>query len=103
MNGVNQDAVLRARMLLLTTDRRVLRGPNALSVYRLLTTVAPEVYGSKLAYVLVEAAGSPTVRELPDARRALLDEAVAVAEALEPRNPFRAKVLARALAARRAL
>ncbi|AUY53866.1 hypothetical protein EH183_00960 [Streptomyces sp. CB01881] len=100
---MNQDAVLRARMLLLTTDRRVLRGPNALSVYRLLTAVAPEVYGSKLAYVLVEAAGSPAVRELPDARWALLEEAVAVAEALEPRNPFRAKVLARALAARRAL
>ncbi|MFJ3788716.1 hypothetical protein [Kitasatospora sp. NPDC090091] len=97
---VNQDAVLRARMVLMSTDRRVLRGPNALGVYRLLTSVAPEVYGSKLAYVLVEAAGSPALRDLPQARTALLDEAVAVAQALEERNPFRAKVLARALAAR---
>ncbi|WP_395292619.1 hypothetical protein ACF9IK_02735 [Kitasatospora hibisci] len=97
---VNQDAVLRARMLLMSTDRRVFRGPDALGVYRLLTSVAPEVYGSKLAYVLVEAAGSPVLRDLPRARTALLDEAVAVARALEERNPFRAKVLARALAAR---
>jgi hypothetical protein len=40
------------------------------------------------------------VREVPGRRLALLDEAVAVATALDRANPFRAKVLERALAAR---
>ena len=43
---------------------------------------------------------SPLVRELPERRLALLDEAVEVAKALGTANPYRAKMLARALAAR---
>ncbi|MGW6916388.1 hypothetical protein ACWGB8_21565 [Kitasatospora sp. NPDC054939] len=99
---VDQDAVLRARMLLLSTDRRVLRGPRGLWVYRLLTQVSPEVYGSRLARVLVDATLFPEVRTSPQARLALLDEAVAVARALDGGNPYRARVLALALAAREA-
>ncbi|GAA1401800.1 hypothetical protein GCM10009639_44610 [Kitasatospora putterlickiae] len=99
---MNQDAVLRARTLLLSTDRRVLRGPRGLWAYRLLTRVSPEVYGSKLARVLVDATGFPEVSGLPEARLALLEEAVATARALDPRNPFRDRVLALALAAREA-
>ncbi|WP_406193775.1 hypothetical protein OH807_03575 [Kitasatospora sp. NBC_01560] len=97
MNGLNQDAVLRARVMLLSSNQRVLRGPKALPVYRLLTAVEPEVYGSKPAHVLTGAAAAPAL--LPQERRALLEEAVAVAQALQPGNPYRAKVLARALAA----
>ncbi|MER5475025.1 hypothetical protein [Streptomyces sp. NPDC002685] len=93
--------VLRARVLLLSANRRVVRGTEGLWIYRLLTQVEPEAYGSKLAYVLVEASDSPLVRELPEQRLALLDEAVAVASALGASNPYRAKVLARALAAKR--
>ncbi|MFE7562737.1 hypothetical protein [Kitasatospora sp. NPDC057500] len=99
---MNQDAVLRARMLLLSTDRRVLRGPRGLWAYRVLTQVSPEVYGSKLARVLVEATRFPEVGGLPKARLALLEEAVATALALDPRNPYRDQVLTLALAAREA-
>ncbi|MEU3793835.1 hypothetical protein AB0F07_29175 [Streptomyces fructofermentans] len=98
---MDQDMVMRARVKLLSANRRVVRGTEGLRIYRLLTQVAPEVYGSKLAYVLVEeATTSPLVRELPEQRLALLDEAVTVATALAAANPFRGKVLARALAAR---
>ncbi|MEW5542365.1 hypothetical protein AB1339_32530 [Streptomyces cyaneofuscatus] len=100
---MNQDMVLRAKVKLLSANRRVVRGVEGLWIYRLLTQVEPEVYGSKLAYVLVEASASPLVRELPGQRLALLDEAVAVATALRAANPYRAKVLVRALATRREL
>ncbi|MFJ3309531.1 hypothetical protein ACIPSA_42140 [Streptomyces sp. NPDC086549] len=96
---MDQDLVVMARVKLLSANRRVVRGVEGLWIYRLLTQVEPEVYGSKLAYVLVEASASPLVRELPERRLALLDEAVAVATALGTANPYRAKVLARALAA----
>ncbi|MFE6871796.1 hypothetical protein ACFVFS_35295 [Kitasatospora sp. NPDC057692] len=99
---MNQDAVLRARMLLLGTDRRVLRGPRGLWAYRLLTQVSPEAYGSKLARVLVDATRLPEVSGLPQARLALLEEAIATARALDAGNPYRERVLALALAAREA-
>lgn len=98
---MDRDMVVLARVKLLSANRRVVRGVEGLWIYRLLTQVEPEVYGSKLAYVLVEASASPLVRELPERRLALLDEAVTVATALDAGNPYRAKVLARALAARR--
>ncbi|MEU3520593.1 hypothetical protein ABZ770_35955 [Streptomyces sp. NPDC006654] len=98
---MDQDMVVRARVQLLSANRRVVRGTEGLRIYRLLTRVEPEVYGSKLAYVLVEASMSALVRELPEQRLALLDEAVAVASALGAAHPYRDKVLARARAARR--
>ncbi|MFE6826268.1 hypothetical protein [Streptomyces sp. NPDC057690] len=98
---MDQDMVVLARVRLLSANRRVVRGAEGLWIYRVLARVEPEAYGSKLAYVLVEASASPLVRELPDRRLALLDEAVEVAKALGTSNPYRAKMLARALAARR--
>ncbi|MFJ3235718.1 hypothetical protein [Streptomyces sp. NPDC086787] len=97
---MDQDMVVQARVRLLSANRRVVRGAEGLWLYRLLTQVEPETYGSKLAYVLVEASASPLVRELPERRLALLDEAVEVAKALGTSNPYRARMLARALAAR---
>ncbi|MDX3548544.1 hypothetical protein [Streptomyces europaeiscabiei] len=97
---MDQDMVVLARVRLLSANRRVVRGAEGLWIYRLLTRVEPETYGSKLAYVLVEASASPLVRELSERRLALLDEAVQVAKALGTSNPYRAKMLARALAAR---
>ncbi|MFJ9907855.1 hypothetical protein ACIRVK_34065 [Streptomyces sp. NPDC101152] len=88
---------------LLSANQRVVRGVAGLGIYRLLTQVEPEVYGSKLAYVLVEAGASPTVWRLPEQRLALLDEAVAVASALDAANPYRSKVLTKAFEARREL
>ncbi|MEU5279408.1 hypothetical protein AB0G87_23700 [Streptomyces asoensis] len=97
---MDQDMVVQARVRLLSANRRVVRGGEGLWIYRLLTQVEPEIYGSKLAYVLVEASASPLVRELPEQRLALLEEAVEVAKALGAANPYRAKMLTRALAAR---
>ncbi|MFJ9606104.1 hypothetical protein ACIRS1_07060 [Kitasatospora sp. NPDC101176] len=84
-------------------DGRVLRGREGLWVYRVLFGVSPQVYGSKLAHVLVEASGWVQVAGRPAARRALLEEAVAAAGVLEVGHPFRAKVLGRALEALAAL
>ncbi|MDX3727347.1 hypothetical protein [Streptomyces caniscabiei] len=97
---MDQDMVVLARVRLLSANRRVVRGAEGLWIYRLLTQVEPETYGSKLAYVLIEASASPLVRELPERRLALLDEAVEVAKALDTSNPYRAKMLGWALAAR---
>ncbi|MFH0180212.1 hypothetical protein ACIA6D_41060 [Streptomyces cacaoi] len=97
---MDQDMVVLARVRLLSANRRVVRGAEGLWIYRVLARVEPEAYGSKLVYVLVEASASPLVRELPERRLALLDEAVEVAKALGTSNPYRAKMLARALAAR---
>ncbi|WP_329111895.1 hypothetical protein [Streptomyces sp. NBC_01353] len=96
---MDQDMVVLARVRLLSANRRVVRGAEGLWIYRVLAEVEPKAYGSKLAYVLVEASASPLVRELPERRLALLDEAVEVAKALGASNPYRAKMLA-ALAAR---
>ncbi|MER6416141.1 hypothetical protein [Streptomyces humidus] len=97
---MDQDMMVSARVRLLSANRRVVRGAEGLWIYRLLTQVEPETYGSKLAYVLVEASASPLLRELPERRSALLDEAVEVAKALGTSNPYRAKMLRRAMAAR---
>nr|WP_253268142.1 hypothetical protein [Streptomyces asoensis] len=97
---MDQDMVVLARVRLLSANRRVVRGAEGLWIYRVLARVEPEAYGSKLVYVLVEASASPLVRELPERRLALLDEAVEVAKALGTSNPYGAKMLARALAAR---
>ncbi|MFG2576884.1 hypothetical protein [Streptomyces sp. NPDC048481] len=97
---MDQDMVVPARVKLLSADRRVVRGAEGLWIYRLLTQVEPETYGSKLVYVLVETSASPLLRELPEQRAALLDEALEVARSLDTSNPYRAKMLARALAAR---
>ncbi|MFF0413579.1 hypothetical protein ACFYUY_24470 [Kitasatospora sp. NPDC004745] len=90
-------------MRLLSHDGRVLRGREGLWVYRVLFGVSPQVYGSKLAHVLVEASGWAQVAGRTAARRALLEEAVAAAGVLEVGHPFRAKVLGRALEALAAL
>ena len=97
---MDQDMVVLARVRLLSANRRVVRGVEGLWIYRLLTQVEPEVYGSKLAYVLVEESGSTLVREMPERRLAMLHEAVEVAQALSSAIPYREKVLKRALAAR---
>ncbi|MFM9594818.1 hypothetical protein ACKI1J_29720 [Streptomyces scabiei] len=97
---MDQDMVMLARVRLLGANRRVVRGAEGLWIYRLLTQVEPETYGSKLAYVLVEVSSSPLLREMPERRLVLLEEAVRVASALDGANPYRAKMLARALAAR---
>ncbi|MFI5528320.1 hypothetical protein ACIA8O_07120 [Kitasatospora sp. NPDC051853] len=98
---VDQERVLRARMRLMSLDRRLLRGTEGLWVYRTLVRVSPEVYGSKLARVLVEVSGSERVAGLPEQRRALLAEAREWAGRIAPGHPYRAKVMERLLEAER--
>ncbi|MGW2253334.1 hypothetical protein ACWCXH_24510 [Kitasatospora sp. NPDC001660] len=100
---MDRDLVLRARMRLLSHDGRVLHAPAGLAVYRLLFTVSPQVYASRLAYVLEESSRSARVAHLPQRRRALLEEALAALAVLAQDHPFRAKVLARVAAGLRAL
>lgn len=100
---MDQHTVLRAKVKLLSTNRRILRGPDALWVYRTLTEVNPAAYGSMLAHVLVEASRAPQLDELPAHRRELVEEAVTVATALHPGDPFRTKVLTQAVEALRQL
>jgi hypothetical protein len=47
---MDRDMVVQARVRLLRANRRVVRGVEGLWIYRLLTQVEPEVYGSKLAW-----------------------------------------------------
>ncbi|MER5641419.1 hypothetical protein ABT095_31315 [Kitasatospora sp. NPDC002227] len=88
---MDQDLVLRARIKLMSENNRILRGPEALPVYRLLAGVSPAVYGAKLAHVLIRESRSQGDQEL---RRALLEEALAVAEALDAAHPYREREIA---------
>ncbi|MFD0399403.1 hypothetical protein ACFVHI_15170 [Kitasatospora sp. NPDC127121] len=71
----HRDLVLKARVRLLSHNEWILDAPEGLWVYRALFPVSPPVYAYKLAYVLWTAADSPRVAHLPQARRALLEEA----------------------------
>ncbi|MEV7359152.1 hypothetical protein [Kitasatospora sp. NPDC091276] len=71
----HRDLVLKARVRLLSHNEWVLDAPEGLWVYRALFPVSPHVYAYKLAHVLWTAAASPRVAHLPEARRALLEEA----------------------------
>ncbi|MER8105265.1 hypothetical protein [Kitasatospora sp. NPDC094016] len=76
-DAAHRDLVLKARVRLLSHNEWVLDAPEGLWVYRALFPASPRVYAYKLAHVLWTAAGSPRVAHLPEARRALLEEALA--------------------------
>ncbi|MFE2413229.1 hypothetical protein ACFXDE_33300 [Kitasatospora sp. NPDC059408] len=101
--NTDRDLVLRARMRLLSHDGRVLHAPAGLAVYRLLFAVSPQVYATRLAYVLEESSRSAQVAHLPGRRRALLQEALAALAVVPAHHPHRAKVLERVAAGLRAL
>ncbi|MFB6501098.1 MULTISPECIES: hypothetical protein [unclassified Streptomyces] len=95
--NVDQDAVLRARTVLLGSG-----GPDArqeLEAYRVLAEVSPRAYLPKLGRALVSAGHARELRERPDARLALYAEAVAVARRIEADDPNRTEILVRALSA----
>ncbi|MEE1783451.1 hypothetical protein PUR71_11075 [Streptomyces sp. SP17BM10] len=100
---MDRDLVLRARMRLLSHDRQILHAPDGLAVYRLLFAVSPQVYASRLAYVLEESSRSAQVAHLPGRRRALLEEALAALALVPAHHPHRAKVLERVTGALRRL
>jgi hypothetical protein len=74
--NVHTDLVLKARVRLMSHNDRILDGEEGLWVYRILFTVSPHAYAFKLAFVLRELSeAGPRVARLPEARRALLEEA----------------------------
>ncbi|MFJ8477369.1 hypothetical protein [Kitasatospora sp. NPDC094011] len=78
--SVHKDLVLKARMRLMGHNERILTGEEGLWVYRILFTVSPRVHAYKLAYVLRELSETdPRAARVPEVRRALLEEARAVA------------------------
>lgn len=94
---IDQDAVLRARTLLL--------GSGGLSIgrqveaYRVLSEVSPLAYLPKLAEALLSYGYSPEVRDRPEVRLALHAESAAAARRIDAGWPNRAELLVRALSA----
>ncbi|WP_149826162.1 hypothetical protein [Streptomyces tailanensis] len=96
MSGdVDQDAVLRARNVLLSSGRPTPR--EAVEAYRVLARVSPATYLPRLSRALVDLGYGDVFDELPQARLALFEEAAEAAYALDGSDPMRTEVLLKAL------
>ncbi|WP_416967055.1 hypothetical protein [Streptomyces sp. 4F14] len=95
--SVDQDAVLRARTLLLGSGRRSLR--EEVQAYRVLAQVSPRAYLGKLATALVSYAYAREFQGRPEIVFALCGEAVEAARKIGVAEPRRTEVLVRALGA----
>ncbi|WP_327432619.1 hypothetical protein [Streptomyces sp. NBC_01236] len=96
MSGnVDQDAVLQARNVLLSSARPTRR--QEAEAYRVLAKVSPASYAPKLANALMHLSFDDSVRELPQARLDLCQEAVDAARQLDVSDPRHAEVLLDAL------
>ncbi|MFJ9811776.1 hypothetical protein ACIRTB_26475 [Streptomyces sp. NPDC101158] len=93
----DQDAVLRARVLLLGSGRRTLT--EEVGAYRVLAEVSPRAYLPKLAGALVSWGYADELRDRPEVRTALHAEAAAAARRIGAGEPNRAEVLRRTLGA----
>lgn len=93
--NVDQDAVLRARMLLLGSGR--INIDEEVDAYRVLARVSPAVYLPRLATKLLTY-GYPELQD-PAARLALRTEAAAAARGMDRSEPKRAELLRLALRA----
>ncbi|GAA1275626.1 hypothetical protein GCM10009665_73440 [Kitasatospora nipponensis] len=96
---MNQHAILRARMLLLSSGD--LSRAQRLRAFRTLAPASPAVYRPKLARLLMKISAEPALRTRPEARRDLLTEALTTIEALDPADPQRPALLADVLTALR--
>ncbi|MFJ7249936.1 hypothetical protein ACIQWA_35610 [Kitasatospora sp. NPDC098652] len=85
--GPHPDLVLRARIQLLIGDRW-LDGEKGMRVYRTLFAVNPRGYAYHLTRVLLDLSRHPRLAHLPDARRALLHEAVDAAAHIPADAPW---------------
>ncbi|MEV8092779.1 hypothetical protein [Kitasatospora sp. NPDC085879] len=95
---MNHDAIVRARVALLDVRRMTLL--QQVTAHRMLAGDTPAVHLPKLSRTLVELAEREVL--LPQrARLALLDEAVAAAEAMDAADRYGPAVLAEAREARR--
>jgi tetratricopeptide (TPR) repeat protein len=92
---VDQDAVLRARSVLLGSGRPTPR--EEVEACRVLAPVSPATYLPRLARALVRLGHGDVFDELPEARLALFEEAAEAAYALDASDPMRTEVLLTAL------
>ncbi|MFF5714553.1 MULTISPECIES: hypothetical protein [Streptomyces] len=90
--GIDQDAVMRARVMLLGSDRPSSR--EEIEAYRILAEVSPRVYLPKLAHALVKRGWE--LRD-PEAHVALRAEAVDVVRRYDAEVPDREEQLLQAL------
>ncbi|WP_369249929.1 hypothetical protein [Streptomyces sp. R41] len=96
MNGnVDQDAILRARNVLLSSGRPSPR--QEIDACRVLAQVSPATYLPRLSRALVRLSWDCSVRELPEARLVLHTEAVEAARGLDESDPQYAPLLLDAL------
>jgi hypothetical protein len=92
---VDQDAVLRARNVLLGSGRPTPR--EEVEACRVLARVSPATYLPRLSRALVHLGHGVVFDELPQARLALFEEAAQAAYALDTSDPMRTEVLLNAL------
>jgi hypothetical protein len=92
---VDQDAVLRARTMLLGSGRLALG--RQVEAYRVLSAVSPLTYLPKLAEALLSYGYAQEIRDMPEAQLALHTEAAAAARAVDTGNPKKTELLVRAL------
>ncbi|MES5823940.1 hypothetical protein [Streptomyces sp. RG80] len=92
---VDQDAVQRARTMLLGSDG--LSVAEQVEAYRVLSVVSPLTYVPKLADALVAYGYEPELRDLPDVRLVWHAEAVATARRIDEGDPNRTELLVRVL------
>ncbi|MER5538513.1 hypothetical protein [Streptomyces mirabilis] len=88
---VDQDAVLRARTMLLGSGRLPLH--QQIEAYRVLSGVSPATYLPKLSRALHQQGYASGLRDLPEARLALRAEAVATARKIDAGHPKRTELL----------
>ncbi|MFC9620622.1 hypothetical protein ACFTXM_11665 [Streptomyces sp. NPDC056930] len=93
--NVDQDAVLRARTMLLGSGG--LSVEQEIDAYRVLAEVSPLTYMPKLSKALVSFGYAPEFRDRPDIQLALHAEAVAAARRIGAEEPKRTELLIGAL------
>ncbi|MGC9543759.1 hypothetical protein [Streptomyces sp. UG1] len=96
---VDEDAVLRARTLLLGSGRPAIG--QQVEAYRVLSSVSPLSYLPKLTEALLSYGYAPEVRDRPEVRLARHADAVATARRIDAGDPRRTELLVRALSAYR--
>ncbi|MFG2728297.1 hypothetical protein [Streptomyces canus] len=92
---VDQDAVLRARTMLLGSGRPELG--RQVEAYRVLSAVSPLTYLPKLAEALLSYGYAQETGNLPEVQLARRVEAVAAARAVDEENPKKTDLLVRTL------
>ncbi|MET7700531.1 hypothetical protein [Streptomyces sp. NPDC005485] len=92
---VDQDAVLRARTVLLGSGRPTRR--QEVEACRVLARVSPATYLPRLSKALIYLGFSDEYRKLGEAQLALYEEAVEVARAVDPSDPQHTDLLMNAL------